>query len=137
MADNSKVTVAQTKATKASRAAEIRAKHEQIWAEREAFNEDESNWEWVEVPETDLFDKPFGSVSINLIDYGPGKHFVRPDIAKEIRGLLRDRFRSDMRILRPTQDKRMLEIMARNGKPLSTATVGAELPTGPTTEYKN
>lgn len=137
MADNGTVKVAQTKVQRATAKKALQEKHERLWEEREAFNEDQANWEYVEVPEVDLFDKPFGKVSINLIDYGPGKHFVRPDIAKEIRGLLRDRFRSDMRVLRPTQDKKMLEIMARNGKPLTSAGVGVELPTEATTEYRN
>jgi|SRR5690242_4628116 len=140
MADNGKaiaVNVAPTKAQRASAKEALKVKHERMWEEEEAFNENQENWEYVEVPEVDLFDKPFGKISINLIDYHPGKHFVRPDIAKEMRGLLRDRFQSDMRILRPTKDKKMLEIMARNGKPLTTATVGGQVSDFSNTEYRN
>ena len=77
---------------------------------------DKSTWEYVEVPETDLFDKPFGSIQINFTDYGPGKHFVSAELAGEIRRLLKQRQQGDVRILRPTQDKKMQEIMARTGK---------------------
>jgi hypothetical protein len=80
---------------------------------------DKSNWEYVEVPETDIFDKPFDGVSINFIPYNSGKHFVEPEIAGEIRRLLSARMKADMRILRPTTDKKALEIMARSGKPLT------------------
>lgn len=77
---------------------------------------DKSLWEYVEVPEVDLFDKPFGGIQINFIDYGPGKHFVNAELAGEIRRLLKQRQAGDIRILRPTQDKKMQEIMARSGK---------------------
>ena len=79
-------------------------------------NADKSTWEWVEVPEVDLFDKPFGSIQINFTDYAPGKHFVNPELAGEIRRLLKQRQAGDIRVLRPTQDKKMQEIMARSGK---------------------
>jgi hypothetical protein len=77
---------------------------------------DKSLWEYVDVPETDLFDQPFGTIQINFIDYGPGKHFVNPELAGEIRRLLKQRQVGDLRVLRPTQDKKMQEIMARSGK---------------------
>lgn len=77
---------------------------------------DKSLWEFVEVPEVDLFDKPFGTIQVNFIDYGPGKHFVNPELASEIRRLLKQRQAGDIRVLRPTQDKKMQEMMARSGK---------------------
>ena len=77
---------------------------------------DKSTFEYVEVPNEDLFDKPFGDVQINFTSYGPGKHFVDPVTAGEIRRLLKQRQQGDLRILRPTQDKKMAEIMNRNGK---------------------
>jgi len=87
---------------------------------------DKSNWEYVEVPETDIFDKVFDGVSINFVQYGPGKHFVDPDIAGEIRRLLAARSKADIRILRPTTDKKALEIMARSGKPLTASLTHVE-----------
>jgi hypothetical protein len=77
---------------------------------------DKSLWEYVEIPETDLFDQPFGTIQINFIDYAPGKHFVNAELAGEIRRLLKQRQVGDLRVLRPTQDKKMQEIMARSGK---------------------
>jgi hypothetical protein len=77
---------------------------------------DKSNWEWVTVPEEDLFGEEHTGVSINFNQYGPGKHFVDPESAGEIRRLLDLRLRGDMRVLQPGRDKKMEEIMSRNGK---------------------
>ena len=82
-----------------------------------ARNEDKANWEYVEVPDVDLFDKPFTPVSINFIQYGPGKYHLDPETAGEVRRLVKQRERSDRRILQPTKDKKMAEIMNRNGQP--------------------
>jgi len=77
---------------------------------------DKSDWQWVEVPEEDLFGEKHTGVSINFEQFGPGRHFVSAEKAGEINRLLQNRVRSDMRILQPNQDKKMLEIMERNGK---------------------
>ena len=77
---------------------------------------DTSKYEYVEVPETDLFGEEHTGVSINFRQFGPGKHFVDPETAGEMRKLLEARLRGDMRVLQPNRDKKMDEIMARNGK---------------------
>lgn len=77
---------------------------------------DTSKYEYVEVPETDLFGEEHTGVSINFRQFGPGKHFVDPETAGEMRKLLDARLRGDMRVLQPNRDKKMDEIMARNGK---------------------
>lgn len=106
----------------------LKAERDQkIWEEHEAFCDDQTNWVWIEIPETDLFDKPFGSISLNLIHYGPGNHFLRPDVANALTDILKTRYQADMRILRPTPDKKMLEVMARNGNPVTVAGVGSDL----------
>lgn len=79
---------------------------------------DTSKFEYVEVPETDLFGEEHTGVSINFRQFGPGKHFVDPETAQEIRRLLDLRLRGDMRVLQPTRDSKMYEIMTRNGKPV-------------------
>jgi hypothetical protein len=83
-------------------------------AERVARNADETNWEYVEVEETDLFGDQNNGVSINFVKYGPGKHFVNPEIAKELRRLLRQKTVAEMRILQPNQDEKMRRIMAKS-----------------------
>lgn len=80
-------------------------------------NIDQSDWEWVEVPETDLFGEVHTGVSVNFEAYGPGKHLLPPHLAYEVRRLLDLRLRGDMRILQPRQDKKMFEMMQRAGKP--------------------
>lgn len=78
-------------------------------------NADKTFWEHVEVPALDIFGKPHTGVSINFKFFGPGTHYVDPETAGEIRRLLRNRQDGDLRILQPNQDKKMLEIMERNG----------------------
>jgi hypothetical protein len=118
MADNSKQSYTQ----KITAGKKAKAERDQkIWEEHDAFCEDETNWQTVEIPSTDLFDKPFGSISLNLINYGPGRHFVRPDVANQLVEILANRYQADMRILRPTPDKKMLAVMARNGQPVTLA----------------
>jgi|SRR5208283_2557452 len=100
---------------------------EQYQKEHAEFVANEENWEYVDIPDTDLFDQPFGYISINLEQYGPGRHFVDPDVAGELRRILKVRTQSDLRIYRPTADKKMLEIMARQGKPLTSASSGTQM----------
>src|SRR5208282_2365070 len=64
------------------------AKQEAARQAHYAFVDDETNWEWVEIPETDLFDKPYGYIGLNTETYGPGKHFVDPDIASELKRII-------------------------------------------------
>lgn len=78
---------------------------------------DTSRYEWVEVPTEDIFGRPHTGVSINFITFGPGRHFVDPERAAEVRRLLAMRQASDIRVLRPNVDRKMEEIMARQGKP--------------------
>jgi hypothetical protein len=79
-------------------------------------NQDKANWEWVEVPDYDLFGEAHTGVSINFEQFGPGKYFVSPELATEIRRLLFNRLRGDMRVMQPNQDVKMAQIMQRGGK---------------------
>lgn len=135
MADTNSKVVNQTQ--RQTSAKKLKAERDQkIWEEHEVFCDDQTNWQWIEVPETDLFDKPFGAISLNLINYGPGNHFVRPDVANALKDILATRYQADMRILRPTPDKKMLEVMARNGQPITLAgtTSGEMKQVGPITK---
>lgn len=142
MADNSiKEVVKETRAVSTSQvkrnvvSASKRAAQEAARIKVFDYIDDEANLETVEVPATDLFDKPFLGVSINFETYGPGKHTVNPEIAGEIKRLLKAASLADMRVYRPTQDKKMLEIMAKNGKPLTTAGVGVNVGDFSASEY--
>lgn len=79
-------------------------------------NADKENWEWVEVPDFDLFGEAHTGVSINFEQFGPGKYFVSPELGAEIRRLLFNRLRGDMRVMQPNQDVKMAQIMQRGGK---------------------
>jgi hypothetical protein len=75
-----------------------------------------ADWEWVEVPDEDLFGEEHNGISINFEKYGPGRHFVSPVIAKELKLRLKEDQRAQIRILQPNVDRKMQEIMSRNGK---------------------
>lgn len=77
-------------------------------------NENQENWEWVEVPATDLFGEEHTGVSINFDAFTPGRYFVSPELAGEIRRLLANRMRGDIRVLQPRQDAVMARIMAKS-----------------------
>jgi hypothetical protein len=83
-------------------------------AEITAANADKANWEWVEIPETDLFGEAHTGVSVNFDQFGPGKYLVSPELAFEIKRLLANRLRGDMRVLQPRQDVVMARIMAKS-----------------------
>jgi hypothetical protein len=76
---------------------------------------DKSNWEYITVPDEDIFGDKHSGFSINFEHFGPGTHYVDPEKAKTLKVLLANRMRSDIRILQPNQDKKMLEVMERNG----------------------
>src|SRR5271157_1100083 len=89
---------------------------------------DKSNWEWITVPATDLFGDAHTGVSVNfqkftpeLNDEGqptgkPGKYFLDPILAEEVRRLLEQYMVAQMRIMQPGQDKKMQAIMNRGNK---------------------
>lgn len=84
-------------------------------------NEDQSQWEWVEVPDQDIFGEVHTGVSVNFDHFGPGRYFVSPELAFELRRLLANRLRGDMRVLQPNKDAKMARIMANSllGAPLN------------------
>ena len=90
-------------------------------AEVKAANLDKAQWEWVEVPDHDLFGEPHTGVSINFEQFGPGRYFVSPEMASEIKRLLENRQRGDIRVLQPRQDVKMAQIMSRSqlGAPIN------------------
>jgi hypothetical protein len=70
---------------------------------------------WVEVPTEDLFELPFPSIRVNLLEFGSGKHFVDADLADWIEERVAVRERADIAILRKNPDREMLKVMTRNG----------------------
>lgn len=77
-------------------------------------NEDEKNFQWVEVPDHDLFGEDHTGVSVNFDMFTPGKYFVSPELAGEINRLLVNRELGDRRVLQPKQDVRMAQVMSRH-----------------------
>jgi hypothetical protein len=85
------------------------------------MNENKDLWEWVEIPDFDLFGEPYGFVSVNFDQFWPGRYFVSPEMAFEVRRLVNLRLRGDMRVLQPHKDGRMAAIMSKSllGAPLN------------------
>lgn len=70
---------------------------------------------WVEVPEKDIFDFPFPTIRINLLAFGPGKHFVEADTADFIEERVKIREHADKRILMRNPDVQAQNAMNRFG----------------------
>lgn len=82
----------------------------------ELFATDQSTWEWVEVPETDMFDYRMDPVQINRRDFGPGRHLVPPIIASQIRERLKAKELEDIRVLSPRKQlKALIELAKARG----------------------
>lgn len=77
-------------------------------------NENKDLWEWVEIPDTDLFGEEHTGVSVNFEKFLPGKYFVSPEMAFEVKRLLANRMRGDIRVLQPKQDQVMARIMSKH-----------------------
>jgi hypothetical protein len=79
-----------------------------------ADNKDKSLWQWVEVPDVDGFGDVHNGVTINFQKYGPGRHFVNPELAGEIKRLLLENVRAEIRIHSPKQDPKMMAQMRKS-----------------------
>jgi hypothetical protein len=78
---------------------------------------DRSNWEYVSIPEIDIFDKPFQGCSLNGYKFERGKtYFVEPDVAKEINRILKMAEKADLRILQSHPDVKAVNDQQRSGQ---------------------
>jgi hypothetical protein len=77
---------------------------------------DRSNWEYITIPETDIFDKPLQGVSLNGYKFERGKrYFAAPDVVKEVQRILAMGQKADMRILQSHPDVRAVNDQQRSG----------------------
>jgi hypothetical protein len=78
---------------------------------------DRSNWEYISIPETDIFDKPFQGCGLNGYKFERGKrYFVAPEVAAEINRLLQVSQKADLRILQSHPDVRAVNDQQRGGQ---------------------
>ena len=68
---------------------------------------------YVEVPDEDLFDLVHPDIIINGEHFGPGKHYVSPILAGEIKRLVDQFRRGQVRLLQPKRDAKALGAVAR------------------------
>ena len=78
---------------------------------------DRSNWEYVSIPEYDIFDKPLQGVSLNGYKFERGKtYFTEPEVAKEVRRIIAMGQRADLRILQSHPDTKAVNDQQRSGQ---------------------
>lgn len=70
---------------------------------------DKSDWQYVEVPEADMFDKPHQGAEINGLRFSRGNtYFMPPLYASELKRILTTMDRADRRIMQSTPDVRSI-----------------------------
>lgn len=84
--------------------------------QRIADAKDKANWEWVVVPEHDLFGKPHKGVNHNFVQYGPGRHFLDPVTAEQVRTNVANGMQGEMRVMQSQTPPGYLEIMKKIGR---------------------
>jgi hypothetical protein len=70
---------------------------------------------WVVVPEKDLFDYTYPTIRVNMLGFGPGKHYLDADLADFVEDRMRVKNAADIRIMRPNQDVTSQNAMNRYG----------------------
>jgi hypothetical protein len=70
---------------------------------------------WVEVPEQDIFELTFPTIRVNLLEFGPGKHYLDADLADWVEERVRVRQKADIALLRKNPDRITQDVMSRNG----------------------
>jgi hypothetical protein len=72
--------------------------------------QDKSKWEWVTFPEVDVFDKPHQAASINDLKFERGnRYFVPPEVADELRRIIKTAEKADRRILQGSPDVKSIQ----------------------------
>jgi hypothetical protein len=70
---------------------------------------------WVEVPDKDIFEFPFPTIRVNLMAFGPGKHYVEAGLADFIEDRVRIRQKADIAVLQRNPDNVAQNAMTRFG----------------------
>lgn len=85
-------------------------------AEPEPEVRDTSKYQYVVIPEMDMFGKPFAGVSINGVKFERGRtYFVAPEFADEVRKLLVTGQKADLRIMQSQPDVKSVSEQSQHG----------------------
>ena len=77
---------------------------------------DKSSWEYVEIPEKDLLGQVHCDVTLNRDVFEAGqKYFVSPEVAGEVKRMLRAKEIEDIRLYRPDAHQKSLKEASRGG----------------------
>lgn len=87
-------------------------------------HKDKKDWEYVTIPEKDLFDNKNPGFDINTYHFDAGTHFVPPDLASEIKRIVQVAMDADIRILQP---KKHLKSLIESGLMKSTPAGKSEI----------
>jgi virulence-associated protein VagC len=75
--------------------------------------EQEPDFEYVTIPERDMFDLPHPGIGNNREHFGPGTHKLPKDVAFDVKERLRIFEAQNIRILQPRKDARALHDLAK------------------------
>ena len=78
----------------------------------EVSEDNKADWEYVTIPETDLYDEPHPSIWNNRREFAPGTHHLSPEMAADLKDRLKVFAASQRRILRGTPDRLTLKQIA-------------------------
>ena len=88
---------------------------DKINADIVAAREDKSKWLWVEIPELDFYDRPFEAFYVNTLQFGPGKHFLEPELAGEVARIVKIALGAQRRLMSDRPDRRALKVADNMG----------------------
>jgi len=74
-----------------------------------------ADWEYVTIPEIDLYDQPHPSLWNNRKEFKPGTHLVPPDLARSLKDRLSAFDESQRRIYRGTSDRKTVRQIGKGG----------------------
>ncbi len=75
----------------------------------------DAGWEFVTVPDVDVYDHVFKGIGLNHTNYGPGTHLVPPAVALYLKERLKVWNASMVRMLRPTANAAALNAVNSQG----------------------
>lgn len=81
----------------------------------EALDKLAEGYRYVTIPAEDIYDHPFDGIWINNQHFKPGTHLVDPQVADTLEDRLRVWQAAMIRLMRPSNDKKTVATMAKQG----------------------
>ena len=79
--------------------------------------EDQSTWQYVTIPEKDLYDQVFPTIFVNNERFEAGKrYFACPSLAQEVQAIIARAQAADLRLMRPDKHEASLRQVSGEGQ---------------------